>query len=376
MLERHANSLQFTHLDNMPILTRYSQLIHRRFLAYMRHPVPCSYVRHDGPSHFSQALGVGYVILEFLEHAEMLSLTWSEKRRNEELRKNLFQDICRMMVNLASVPLPLVASFYIDDDGYLRLGNRPLTPEIQELESEGIPVDIPRHFSYSTVESYIADILAMHDSRLCHQGNSSHDTQDCMYQMSALTVMRSLVPVIFQQQYRRGPFFCSMEDLHTSNIMVDKQWRVRGFIDHEWVSSRPVELIHPPRWLTDQSMDLVDVDEYDSVRSEFMQILQGVEQEVERNVDVVVSPALHSVMEDGWRRGTFWFCLALRSPRQLCRLFYDHILPRFAPEHETDEAFYRIVTSFWSTNRDLFLEKKNVDRENYFMQLETALASH
>jgi hypothetical protein len=34
--------------------------------------------------------------------------------------------------------------------------------EIQRLENEQIPTDMPRNFTYSTVDSYIIDVLGFH----------------------------------------------------------------------------------------------------------------------------------------------------------------------------------------------------------------------
>lgn len=93
--------------------------------------------------------------------------------------------------------------------------------EIQMLENEGIPIDIARDVTYSTVESYTADLLHIHDSRLQSQPNAVNDVSDCSIQMATLTAMRAVLPVFFSREFQRGPFIFSLTDLHQSNILVD-----------------------------------------------------------------------------------------------------------------------------------------------------------
>lgn len=114
--------------------------------------------------------------------------------------------------------MPRIGSFIIDHDGFLQLTNRPLPLEIQDLENERIPTSIPRDFTYSTVDSYVTDILGFHNSRLQNQPNAIKDTADYVYQTSALTVMRTVFSFFFQRDFRRGPFVFVFIDLHQSNI--------------------------------------------------------------------------------------------------------------------------------------------------------------
>jgi hypothetical protein len=93
--------------------------------------------------------------------------------------------------------------------------------EPQGLENENIPTGIPYDFTYLTVESYVTDILGVHDSRLWYQPNAVNNVQDCGYQISALATMRTILPLFFCRKWRRGPFVFRLTDLHQSNIFVD-----------------------------------------------------------------------------------------------------------------------------------------------------------
>jgi hypothetical protein len=156
----------------------------------------------------------------------MLSNTWPEKQHDINLRTNFFRDLSRILLSTSRIPLPQIGSFSIDSGGFLCLNNRPLSIEIQELENEKVSIDIPRDCTYSSVESYVADILCTHDSRLRDQPNAVNNIQDCGYQMSALAAMRTITPLVFRRDFRRGPFVFTLTDLHQSNIFVDDNWHI------------------------------------------------------------------------------------------------------------------------------------------------------
>lgn len=159
------------------------------------------------------------------------------------------------MLNLARIPLPKISSFTIDRNGYLRLSNRPLTLEIQQLENEQIPVDIRRNTTHISVNSFVQDTLFLHECRLRHQPNAVNNVEDGLYQTSALMVMRSIWPCFFRRDLLRGPFFLNLTDINQSNVFVDGDWNIVRIIDLEWACSHPVEMIHPLSWLTSEAID-------------------------------------------------------------------------------------------------------------------------
>ncbi|KLJ09419.1 hypothetical protein EMPG_15154 [Blastomyces silverae] len=123
------------------------------------------------PSHHLEKLGFwlnGGNRMKALEGQKMIIVG----DHDIKLRTNLFRDLSRILLSLSQIPLQQIGSFIIDCNGFLRLGNRPLSIEIQQLENEKIPINIPRDYTYSTVESYVMDMLAIHDSRLQNQPNT------------------------------------------------------------------------------------------------------------------------------------------------------------------------------------------------------------
>lgn len=153
---------------------------------------------------------------------------------------------------------------------------------------------------------------------------------------------------------RRGPFVFTLTDLHQSNIFVDEDWRIVSLVDLEWACSQPIEMVQPPYWLTNKPVDQMNAEEYDIIRTEFMNILA----EEERfngtgfgdHGDVRTPLILSSFMERAWEMGTFWYSLALSSPTGLFAIFEKHLQPKLiknAPDHD---AFHQIMPWYWAEN--------------------------
>ncbi|RAH46494.1 uncharacterized protein BO95DRAFT_472928 [Aspergillus brunneoviolaceus CBS 621.78] len=352
---------KFTALENLPFSTRSVEVLRRHILRFLGFPVPSKYVAHSNKSR--DLLGVGYLLIDYIDmsRGRMLSASWDQGRHNPRLRMNLFRSLSDIMLAMTRTPLPGIGSFIVDEKGYLRLRNRPLTLEIQDLENQHVPVDIPREFTHNTVDSYVSDILAFHESRLHHQLNAVNDFQDALFQMAGLTVMRAVRNLFFRPDLRRGPFYMSLTDLHQSNIFVDDDWNITNLVDLEWACSRPAEMIHPPYWLSNQSVDGIDSDAYESLHSEFMQAF--AEQISKRSWQD--GDQSYSILQEGWTKGTFWYALALDSPTGLFRIFYDHIQPRFSKDHINDAAFFKITIKYWAFNATRFIQKRVKDKEEY-----------
>ncbi|EEQ86287.2 uncharacterized protein BDCG_01407 [Blastomyces dermatitidis ER-3] len=174
----------------------------------------------------------------FIEEADgrMLSDDWRDKHDDDQtLRMNLFRNLAKIILTLSHRPLPKIGSFTIDNDGFLRLENRPLAAAKSTIvENEETPLDIPRDRVYPTVDSDVNGILSVHDSYLRYQPNSLACVADCVTQMSALSMMRALSARFLEPGLNHGPFYLSLTDLHASNILIDDDWNIKYLIDLEW----------------------------------------------------------------------------------------------------------------------------------------------
>lgn len=343
--------------------------------------MPSYYVRHSNTikSRLDGVSEAGYLLIECIKETQgtMLSKTWSEKQHDVELRTNFFRGLSQILLSISRTPLPRIGSFIINKDGYLILCNRPLSMELQELENEKIPTGLPREYTYSTVKSYVTDILGVHDSRLRNQPNAMNNVQDCGYQMSALAAMRTIAPLFFRRDFHRGPFVFTLTDLHQSNIFVDDEWRITYLVDLEWACSRPIQMVEPPYWLTNKGVDEIDVEEYNKLRNELLTIMNAEETEKSRSFllkDAGKTPLrLSEVMEEAWASGTFWYSLALSSPTGLFSLFYGHIQPLLSKNDS--EEIGEIMPFYWGKDVGKFVARKLANKKKYDRELRQAFAA-
>ena len=313
--------------------------------------------------------------MDYIEEKDgmMLSESWKEFRHDKIRRNNLFKGLSNIILSLGRIPLPRIGSFTMNNEGVVSLTNRPLTLLLQQLENERIPTNMDRHLIYATVEPYLLDLLALHDSRLRYQPNSVNDAADCRGQMAALTGMRSVLRHFYRRDLRHGPFFFTLTDINQNNVFVDADWHVKYMIDLEWACSLPMEMQHPPHWLTDRNVDQLDGEHlaaFNEIREEFMDAFER-EEKLLSHSEQYASLRTHT-MKSGWDTGKFFYFHALGSTVGLFTLFWQHIQPRFARSHVIDEAFDRIYAPYWEFDSEEFVSTKLEEREIYNRQLQCA----
>lgn len=277
------------------------------------------------------------------------------------------------MLALGKIPLPRIGSLTMDDEGVISLTNRPLTFQLHQLENEGIPTDIDRGMTYVTTESYLLDLLTCHDSNMVHQMNAVNDEEDCRSQMAALATMRAVLPSFIRRDLRRGPFLLTLTDLHQSNIFVDDEWNVKGIIDLEWACSLPLEMQHPPYWLTGQSVDGLQGEQltlFDEVYREFLDVFAHEEALLlpgpRESQKIPLSRT--DTMKRGWEEGNFFYFLALDSTTGLYALFIQHIQERF-DYHVKRDAFRQVVSPYWRSQSQDFIAAKIQQKSEYDRRL-------
>ncbi|GLA64424.1 hypothetical protein AtubIFM54640_006142 [Aspergillus tubingensis] len=222
-----------------------------------------------------------------------------------------------------------------------------------------------------------ANVFSRLRCRLRHAPNSIRDKADGEAQLSALTIMRALLPHFTCRDHRRGPFITTLTDLHQSNIFVDRDWNIKSLVDLEWTCSLPVEMLRPPYWLTSRGVDQLygeHLDAFSDVHAEFMHIFEQEEQ-VYAGAAGTRTSNLTSIMKKGWGIGSFWYFHALETPKGLYNIFLDHIQPRFL---KVDDAkmveFERTISPYWTPDVQGFLDGKMQDKAVYEGHLRDAFA--
>lgn len=219
----------------------------------------------------------------------------------------------------------------------------------------------------------MVDTLSYHNNRLPYQPNAINDLGDYIYQTARLTTMQAIFPSFFNRDLRRGPFIYSLTDLHQSNIFVDDNWHITSLVDLEWACALPIEMVHPPYWLTSTAVDRIVSDEHNEVRSAFMSALATEEKSYfshSSNRDSSAPLTLSRLMGVAWDRGTFWYSLALSSPTGLFTIFDKELQSRFINKCPDHDAFDQIMPWYWDQDVVSTLKHKLEDRAAYDVQLQ------
>ncbi|KAM0424876.1 hypothetical protein ACHAPT_009932 [Fusarium lateritium] len=341
----------------------------RSILWMLGRPAPSGYVIHP----HRQKLASGYLLVDYVQDGRMLSETWDTLREDRNRRITLFRDVSRIILSLAQVQLPRNGSLTMVNHGVVTLTNRPLTLQLQQLENQGIQTSIPRDLTYVTSDTYLLDLLACHDNRIRHGPNTILDHSDGQSQLSALTIMRALMPHFANRDPRRRSFTLMLTDLHPSNIFVDGDWHVTCLIDLEWACSQPAEMLHPSYWLTNRAIDQITdehLTDYSERHEEFMSAFD--EEERARGSDWRHA----DTMRAGWKTGSFWYFSAIESFSALYSLFLQHIQPIYGTAAVKDwKEFESLVAPYWAPGSPEFISEKVKEREDYLEQIREVFQS-
>ena len=318
------------------------------------------------------SLGIGYLLIETIISGSMLSETWEEKRHDDKLQENLQRGLARIMLSLASIPLPRIGSFRFDDSGYLHLDNRPLSVHFTVQENEGILSEVSRDTTFSTVNDFVLHHIAAFDNQLLQQPNSITSHDDAWYQMTSLAAAKSVFSQFFRAELCKGPFTFMLTDLHRSNIFVDEHWNITCIIDLEFAGSRPLEFLQTPYWLGGELIDEIKPTEFEAIHNKFLTYLKIEEQLRSRKGPWVLSSIIHQA----WENGTFWITLAIRDSVAFTEIFYDRILPGFLSValEEAKKVDYAFFARFWRPNIAQIIDQKMKDRDRYLENLAAAFA--
>lgn len=296
---------QFAFAGRLSIFRRALLYVRQLMASWLRRPVPSNYLPVTAPP---MPLDTGYIIIEHFDE-ELFGKQLPLVAHGQSLlgqpgkMKNLFRGVSRIMLALARAPQPRIGAFRFNDDGTISLDGRPASCEMAMLESEGARRTIPVDKTYTNVDQYVSDMLTFFESHFRVAPNAAFDRTDCQAQMSVMVFLRAVSHHFLDHPRRNGPFLLYMSDKNAGNFMVDNEWNVTAMFDLEWIFSAPADVLHPPTWLTWNSIDHIskaDYGSYSTVQSAFMEIFKEEEQLVDTSdlQAALGGLTLSSVMED------------------------------------------------------------------------------
>ncbi|QPH16134.1 hypothetical protein C2857_000696 [Epichloe festucae Fl1] len=370
--ELHAFGLPdgstFTHPLHTPLWERTWWALKRFFCFLLGRPVPAHHVERT----IRHSIDPGFLLLSEAR-GRSLAWSWLDHCHDRAYRERLFRSLARISLSLNAVPLSRIGALRLQPDASFALCNRPLSCYFQMSENEGIPTDIPRHRTYTQVESYLSDLLTFQDNKIRHQPNAVQSEADGKMQLAALAALRATMHHFIRPERRDGPFFLRLTDLHQNNIFVDEDWNIVTVIDLEWAHAVPPEMHLPPFWLSSRKAldcfeDETAITDYEAILEEYWTIYETEERK--RNGTVVQAP----LQRDVWARGSFWYFEALRVPRGMYTLFNRHIQPLYNKEHPDRKIFDDVFYWYWGYGAQDLIDKKLRDKEEYVASVREAFA--
>lgn len=328
-------------------------------------------------SHFAP-LDIGYLLIETITSGEMLSESWPQKRNDARLY-NLQQSLARMMVSCTRIRLPRIGIFRIDENGYLRLDNRPISVQSTIHENEGLSRIMSRHTTYSNVKDFILSELMAYETRFLEQPNAVESRVDAQYQITGLATAKLILPQLLREDLDTGPFVFALTDLHRSNIFVDENWNITCVVDLEFACSWPVEFYQVPHWLDVDFINDVTPTDFAARHADFVRHIAR-EEELQRFEDQDTGTGterLSSIMQRSWDNGAFWVALTLRDPVSFAAIFFHRILKGYfnCSEEQLERAGnYQFCSNLFRRNSPSIIDRKLDDQKKYLKELAEAFA--
>ncbi|WXC50847.1 hypothetical protein QX201_010548 [Fusarium graminearum] len=361
----------FIHIQQTSIFTGLWRKAWKCIYQCLRYPVLSDYVRDKA----APAVGTAYMLLEYIgpETGEMLSLTWFDHWSDTARRKNLFAGMSRIMLSLARVPQQKIGSFRFNTlDCTIALSNRPLMCSLAIFEQQGTPRTIRQDQVYQNTDSFVSDMLTLHDNHLIHNPHAVRDEEDAEERITLRTLLRVLAHFFVLPERRSGPYLLQLTDFHQSNIFVDKEWNVTCMIDLEWICALPVEMMRVPFWLTNRRFErIVDhYEDFDDARKEF---LSSMDQELE-HVEVEHDIQITRTMRQSWDSKGVWYWACIESTNGWLFVLEDHIIPMFSSVKGLVDDLKQMYF-FWQKDARKHIETKAADERRYQLKLRSLFQS-
>lgn len=310
------------------------------------------------------ALTLPYILSEHLESedVEILEKTWNQYRGEPDHAITLYRQLSRIMFNLARIPQARIGTFKFHENGTVDLTNRYLPAGISTAENEGAPRNI--NGTYRCTYKLASDLISFHDQRFEDDPSNAIGGIHCCAQMAVLVLLRTVSQRYIAPVHAHGPFLLQHTNLNPSNILVDKEWKVKGLLDIGSICAQPAQMLYVPPWLSGQPLDRLvgdRQDEFNEIRKIFMARLEEVEESIKAEHDIRIS----EVMERTWHSNGVWFWLSLLFPKHTDFLARKHLT--FAGDLSGDAEDY--LSDLWVERPRDFVKKKVEENGTYDNEL-------
>ncbi|OBT61997.1 hypothetical protein VE03_08291 [Pseudogymnoascus sp. 23342-1-I1] len=280
-------------------------------------------------------LGLGaFIIMDFIE-GESLGRILEERPEPEHgptLRsdiddiddndlKTIYRQVADILLQLSEHDFSQIGSLSRIDNTHSCATSRPLTLKLNEIESHGgvfVGDRISRTFSSAT--EYFHNVANQDLRHLLKQPNSIDNIEDARSKYTHCGIFKAITSHFVSDQYDRGPFKLVCDDMRFGNMLVNnvKDLKIVAVLDWEWAYAAPYQMLYsPPRWLiikkpihwdAEDRPQIPYLSQYKSQFQKFVQILEEVESQRERDAGTTsAGEKMSSLMRKSMDDGKFWF---------------------------------------------------------------------
>ncbi|KHO11093.1 hypothetical protein MAA_11362 [Metarhizium robertsii ARSEF 23] len=162
-------------------------------------------------------------------------------RATGTMRTTFFRQLVGYLAELWSLELPAIGSLMLCDKA-----SQPILGGLLTQSSNDACRDMP---SFASSKAFVESQFHL-ISRYLLAPRHDHPEDEVRYDMFCLSSMKPYFSSVIKPEFDSGPFVLSHPDLRPSNIIVNEEMGIVGFIDWQFASVVPRQLCTPPAWVT------------------------------------------------------------------------------------------------------------------------------
>ncbi|KJK80633.1 hypothetical protein H634G_04873 [Metarhizium anisopliae BRIP 53293] len=162
-------------------------------------------------------------------------------RATSTMRTTFFRQLVGYLAEIWSLELPAIGSLMLCGNA-----SQPIVGGLLTQSSNDARRDMPSFVSSKAFVESQFDLV----SRYLLAPRHDHPEDEVLYDLFCLSSMKPYFSSVIKPEFDSGPFVLSHPDLRPSNIIVNEEMGIVGFIDWQFASAVPRQLCTPPAWVT------------------------------------------------------------------------------------------------------------------------------
>ncbi|KID61250.1 phosphotransferase enzyme family protein, partial [Metarhizium hybridum] len=180
-----------------------------------------------------------FLILDYIPGMPLATKTLL--RATSTMRTTFFRQLVGYLAELWSLELPAIGSLILCGNA-----SQPVVGGLLTQSSNDACRDMP---SFASSKAFVESQFHL-ISRYLLAPRHDHPEDEVRYDMFCLSSMKPYFSSVIKPEFNSGPFVLSHPDLRPSNIIVNEEMGIVGFIDWQFASVVPRQLCTPPAWVT------------------------------------------------------------------------------------------------------------------------------